>query len=263
MFTGNMVTEAIPTRVYSLYRIATSKKDVTRTEAQTRMEPPEIYGGSSSYFSKVLKAATELKLLDVQDNVLIPLVPKEQLKDITDFRKYTNSKLNLFVDEQFFKVTNVIVNMNEEIYKYAVSDAYMLKLLTDRLGTQISNQMALGWRFWAQFLGFGYMNNTSFLPNAYVFVKDVLELLNLEKNKDYQIDEFMHLFEQYGEILSGNLQPERNMNIALSSALRQLHDNKEIELKYRSDAESRWILYPSMEQFNDQIASIVYKGVKK
>ena len=237
MFTGNMVTEAIPTRVYSLYRIATSKKDVTRTEAQTRMEPPEIYGGSSSYFSKVLKAATELKLLDVQDNVLIPLVLKEQLKDI--------------------------VNMNEEIYKYAVSDAYMLKLLTDRLGTQISNQMALGWRFWAQFLGFGYMNNTSFLPNAYVFVKDVLELLNLEKNKDYQIDEFMHLFEQYGEILSGNLQPERNMNIALSSALRQLHDNKEIELKYRSDAESRWILYPSMEQFNDQIASIVYKGVKK
>ena len=123
--------------------------------------------------------------------------------------------------------------------------------------------MIRGWRFWAQFLGFGYMNNMSFLPNAYVFVKNILSLLNLEKNKEYAIDDFMLMFEQYGKVLSGNLQQERNMNIALSSALRQLHDNNEIELRYRSDAEKRWILFPSTEQFNDQIASIVYKGVKK
>ena len=103
----------------------------------------------------------------------------------------------------------------------------------------------------------------SFLPNAYVFVKNVLRLMNLEKNKEYEIDDFMLMFDAYGKIISGNLAKERNMNIALSSALRELHDNKEIELKYRSDAEKRWILYPSVEQFNDQIASIVYKGVKK
>ena len=53
------------------------------------------------------------------------------------------------------------------------------------------------------------------------------------------------------------------MNIALSSALRELHDNGEIELVYSSDAESRWILYPSSEAFNEQIASIIYKGVKR
>ena len=87
--------------------------------------------------------------------------------------------------------------------------------------------------------------------------------MNLEKNKEYEIDDFMLMFDAYGKIISGNLAKERNMNIALSSALRELHDNKEIELKYRSDAENRWILYPSVEQFNDQIASIVYKGVKK
>ena len=87
--------------------------------------------------------------------------------------------------------------------------------------------------------------------------------MNLEKNKEYEMNDFVLMFEPYGKIISGNLKPERNMNIALSNALRELHDNKEIELKYRSDAEKRWILYPSIEQFNDQIASIVYKGVKK
>ena len=101
-----------------------------------------------------------------------------------------------------------------------------------------------------------------FLPNGYVFLKEVLKLSNLEKNKEYDIDEFMSMIDLYGKILIDNLQPERNMNVALSSAFRQLHDNNEIELKYNSDAERRWNLYPSMDHFNAQISSIVYKGVR-
>lgn len=261
MFTGNMVTEAIPTRVYSLYKIANSKKEMTRSEIQNLMEPPEIYKGTS-YFSTIFKAAAELKLVDTQDNLVIPLVPKEEMRDIEDFRNYAISKLNLFEDEQFFKVTNTIVNMNERIYESRITDNRLIWELSRQTGYEISAPMIRGWRFWAQFLGFGYINDMYFLPNAYIFVKNVLQLMNLEKNKEYEIDNFMLMFEPYGKIISGNLQTERNMNIALSSALRELHDNNEIELKYRSDAERRWILYPSVEQFNDQIASIVYKGVK-
>lgn len=259
MFTGNMVTEAIPARVFSLYKIVTSKKEITRNEVQSLMEPSEIYEGSS-YFSSIIKAAIELKIVDIQDNIVVPLVPKEEMKNIEDFRLYAISKINSFEAEQFFKVTNCIVNINERIYKHTLTDTALLNELSRETGTQITAPMIRGWRFWAQFLGFGYMNNMSFLPNAYVFVKNVLRLMNLEKNKEYEIDDFMLMFDAYGKIISGNLAKERNMNIALSSALRELHDNKEIELKYRSDAEKRWILYPSVEQFNDQIASIVYKG---
>ena len=262
MFTGNIVTEAIPARVFSLYKIVTSRKEITRAEIQSMMEPAEIYEGTS-YFSAIFKAASELRIIDTQDNLVVPLVSKEEMRDIEDFRHFAISKLNTFEDEQFFQVTNVIFNMNEQIYKYPLTDNALLNILSQQTGSQITPPMIRGWRFWAQFLGFGYMNNMSFLPNAYVFVKNILRLMNLEKNKEYKIDDFMLMFEPYGKIISGNLQPERNMNIALSSALRELHDNKEIELKYRSDAEKRWILYPSIEQFNDQIASIVYKGVKK
>ena len=94
MFIGNMVTEAIPARVYSLYKISISKKDITRTEVQRQMEPPGIYEGDSSYFSAILKAATELKLVEVQDNIVVPLISKEQIKDIDDFRLHVISKID-------------------------------------------------------------------------------------------------------------------------------------------------------------------------
>ena len=264
MFIGNMVTEAIPARVYSLYKISISKKDITRTEVQRQMEPPGIYEGDSSYFSAILKAATELKLVEVQDNIVVPLISKEQIKDIDDFRLHVISKIDTFSSEQFFKCTNTIINMNEDVYKYSsISHSDMLYILTTAIGQQINETMARGWRFWAQFLGFGYMNNMAFLPNAYIFTKNILRLLKLEKNKEYKINDFMTLFNQYGKILTDNLNPEQNMNIALSSALRELHDNEEIELKYSSDAENRWVLYSSNEFFNEQVASITFKGLKK
>lgn len=264
MFIGNMVTEAIPARVYSLYKISVSKKDMTRADVQGQMEPPGIYEASSSYFAAILRAATELKLVEVQDNIIVPLIPREQMQDIEDFRLYVISKIDTFRDEQFYKCTNTIVNMNERIYEYSsISELEMLNILSTAIGQQITEPMTRGWRFWAQFLGVGYMNDMAFLPNAYIFAKNVLRLIKLEKKREYKIDDFMTLFNQYGRILTDNLNPERNMNIALSSALRELHDNGEIELKYSSDAENRWLLYPSNESFNEQVASVVFKGVKK
>ena len=77
MFSGNMVTEAIPARVFALYKIVADKKDISRIDLRGLMEPKEIHEGTS-YFSEILKAATELKLVDQIDNSIIPIVPREQ-----------------------------------------------------------------------------------------------------------------------------------------------------------------------------------------
>lgn len=259
MFTGNMVTEAIPARVFALYKIVTSKKDISRSELQELMEPSEIYEGSS-YFSVILRTATELKLVDVQDNTVVALVSKEQIKTIDDLRSYVISKLKNYEEEQFYKCTNAIVNLNEKIYKYSsISDSEMLNYLSERVDQKITAPMMRGWRFWAQFLGFGYMDGLVFLPNAYIFVKDVIKLIGLEK-REYQMDEFMTMFNQYGRIMSGNSQNEKFLNLAISGALRELHENGEITLKYISDQASKWILYPSNDLFNNPVSSIIYKS---
>lgn len=76
------------------------------------------------------------------------------------------------------------------------------------------------------------------------------------------MSDFMTRFMQYGQILLQSTTSNRNLNIAMSSALRELHDNGEIVLKFGSDQEMKWILYPSKELFNQPVSSVVYKGVK-
>lgn len=263
MFIGNMVTEAIPARVYALYKIVASKKEISRSDLQGLMEPSGIYEGSS-YFSTIMKVATELKLVDIQDNMVYPLVPKEKINSIDDMRIHAISRLISFEGEQFYRCTNAIVNLNEEIFKFkSVSDNDMLTFLSEKAGQNVTAPMARGWRFWAQFLGFGYMNDFTFLPNAYIFVKNVIKLMDLEKKKEYQMDEFMAMFNQYGRILTDNAPSEKYLNLALSSALRELHENDEITIRYISDQASKWILFPSNDLFNNPVSAIVYKGAKR
>lgn len=261
MFIGNMVTEAIPARVFALYKIVESKKDIFRSELRGFMEPKEIYEGTS-YFSAIMKAAEELKLVENKDNVVSLSDEVERLKTIEDFRRYVISILPDLSDGQFWKCTNIIVNMNEKIYEYNAISDNMLKYISKQLGETIKAPMIRGWRFWSQFLGFGLMNDMVFLPNAYVYVKDVLRLMNLEKKQEYSMSDFMARFMQYGRIMLPASTSEKNLNIAMSSALRELHDNGEIVLKFGSDQEMKWILYPSKELFNQPVSSVVYKGVK-
>ena len=243
MFIGNMVTEAIPARVFALYKIVEAKKGISRAELQGLMEPKGIYEGTS-YFSVIIKTALELKIIE-------------------DFRKYIISILQDFSDGQFWKCTNIIMNMNEKIFEYTtISDSAMLNYLSSELGETITAPMIRGWRFWSQFLGFGVMNEMTFLPNAYVYVKDVIRLINLEKKQEYSMADFMSKFMQYGRIVLSPTTSDKNLNIAMSSALRELHDNGEIMLKSGSDQEMKWLLYPSNELFKQPISSVVYKGVK-
>ena len=256
-----MVTEAIPARVFALYKIVESKKDISRSELRGFMEPKEIYEGTS-YFSAIMKAAEELQLVENKDNVVSLSDEVERLKTIEDFRRYVISILPDLSDGQFWKCTNIIVNMNEKIYEYNAISDNMLKYISKQLGETIKAPMIRGWRFWSQFLGFGLMNDMVFLPNAYVYVKDVLRLMNLEKKQEYSMSDFMARFMQYGRIMLPASTSEKNLNIAMSSALRELHDNGEIVLKFGSDQEMKWILYPSKELFNQLVSSVVYKGVK-
>lgn len=262
MFIGNMVTEAIPARVFALYKVVESKKGISRSELQGLMEPKNIVEGTS-YFSAIIKTAEELKIIENHDNMIELPEDKEKFKTIDDFRRYVISILQDMSEGQFWRCTNVIVNMNEKIYEYsAISDSGMLNYLSGQLGETIKAPMIRGWRFWSQFLGFGVMNDMTFLPNAYVCVKDILRLMNLKKNQEYSMSDLMGRFMQYGRIVLSPSASEKNLNIAMSSALRQLHDNGEIVLKFGSDQEIKWILYPSKELFNQPVSSVVYKGVK-
>ena len=92
MFIGNMVTEAIPARVFALYKVVESKKGISRSELQGLMEPKDIMEGTS-YFSAIIKTAEELKIIENHDNMIELPEDKEKFKTIDDFRRYVISIL--------------------------------------------------------------------------------------------------------------------------------------------------------------------------
>lgn len=265
MFIGKMVTEAIPIRVFSLCKIiGSSKKKLTKLEVKDLMEPKELNTSDTQYFYEVLKAAEELKLLEITDNYIELLVDFNSIKTIESFRGYVIDKLNFLQQSHFYNVSKAIINMNEDILmkEYKLSDAPMINYITEKIKEDINANEMRGWRFWASFIGLGYEYNSSFLPNGYTYVKEVIKLMNLEENVEYPIDDFMNNFAKKGSIITNYDESNKQLNLAFSNALRQLQDSGEIELKHVSDQLSNYVLYPTNELYNLPVSAIVCKGVK-
>ena len=80
------------------------------------------------------------------------------------------------------------------------------------------------------------------------------------EEKEYTVEEFIgHLHEGVSVALKGS-NDTLKLNLAMSNALRLMHDNKEIELKRISDSEKVWHLFPNEEhEFTSEITHIAIK----
>ena len=127
--------------------------------------------------------------------------------------------------------------------------------------------MMLGSRFWVSFLGFGYIQEGAamfFLPNMHIALRDFCTMSDLEKNKEYSVKEFVEKIYPYASVALQNAMDIKELNLAMSNALRQMHDEKEIVLKKNLDSKEKWRLFcDNTHEFTDEITHIVYKGVRK
>ena len=98
----------------------------------------------------------------------------------------------------------------------------------------------------------------------HVALKDFCIMANLEKNKEYSIKEFVERIYKYASVALQNAINTKEFNLAMSNALRQMHDEKEIVIKKNLDSREKWRLFcDNTHEFTDEITHIVYKGVKK
>lgn len=262
---NKMATEPIPARVFALYKLVQDKGSIRRQDLKDLMEPTELNQGKTSYFNSVVIAAQELGLIKESDGFLSSLIDKKEIKTIADFRYYVIGKMEQLSDGDFYKVTGTILNCNEKILQLGkVSDTGVRSMLQSRIGTNFSAPELRGWRFWAQFMGFGYIQDIKFLPNAYVFVKNILPRCGWEKNESIPIGEFLdQIGSFYKELVK--ISPSGNcLNMSFSSALRELHDFGEIELHNNKDRQESRILYPLKDSsfFNAPVTDVIYREVK-
>lgn len=267
---SSIKTEPTPQRVFELAKLVSEKSPISEKDARETLEPSSLNEGTSPYFGAIRDVAIELGLIELEDGMLIIKADKPVLKSLDTLREYCN--LRVFNDQAsaFYKITQCCLDSNDEWFKYKnLSDQNIQTYIMDK--TQLSSVFAaviLGFRFWISFLGFGYIhevtNKIMFLPNMTTALRDFMVNSEYEKRKDYTVAEFFQKLPAGISVATNGLFDKYELNLAMSNALRQLHDEKVIQLKRNLDSKDVWKLFISeSHEFRDEITHIcVLKGNK-
>ena len=266
MFDSRMRTMAIPERVFALCQML-ANGPVSEENARKKFEPDSL-AGTSPYFGSVRDAAEQLGLiLNITDEKLLRLnVGLQVIENMNTFRLYINKNIETISEGQFYKKTKAWMYNSDRLFHIEKESQTVSKLvgyLNEIDSTLKLDEDAMrAWRFWSSFLGFGYLHDMVFLPNAAVFVHDCIVNTKLEKDKEYTISEFIEKLHPYISIcISPEDEKEHKMGLALSSALRTLNDLGIVELKYINDRQDEWKMTTMpMHIFASIITDIKYKG---
>lgn len=248
MFKEKMVTTAIPERVYALCKIV-EKGSITSSELKDKMEP-EFLGNGSVYFNDYKNAAEELGLISIADDQIQLAVDSQTIKSIEKMRQYVNSNLEKFNTGQFYKVTNAYFEKGAAIFKEDKNIANLGPLFTEMTGMPVDAVAMRAWRFWASFLGFGYLQDMFVIPNACNFLQDIIEMSRLEKKKMYSASEFVAAIMPMANIVIPDT-AKKQFNYGVSNGLRSLHDAGKIKMDHIMDQTDMWTLYPLKSYSND------------
>lgn len=241
MFQNKMVTPAIPERVYTLCKIV-EKKAISSAEVKERMEPSYL-NQKTSYYNDYRTAAEELQLITITDNVLSLGVDSSVLKSMDTMRLYINGQLDKFREGQFYKVTKAYYDMGENILHGEQNVANMASIMTLKTGVSVDSMEMRAWRFWAAYLGFGYLQDMFVIPNADTFLKDIIKQADFDKNKRYSIVSFLEKIRPYADIIIDSSKESKTFNFGVSNGLRTLQDAGFIKMEHIMDQEDTWNLY--------------------
>ena len=248
MFKDKMVTMAIPERVFTLCNLV-EKGPMNSSELKEKMEPAFLQN-RTVYFSSYRNAAEELGLITISDDMISLAVDKKIIKSIKNMRQYVNSRIELFNKGQFYLVTNAYFEKGSRIFMEDKNIANLGPLFTELTGVAVDADAMRAWRFWADFLGFGYLQNMFIIPNANVFLMDVISSSELENKKMYSVSEFVNAITPMANIIIPDTSSKR-FSYGVSNGLRALQDAGKIKIKHILDQKDMWTLYPLKAYSND------------
>ena len=272
MFFSPIKTEPIPERVLSIAQIVLEKGPIEEKELDSILIPSKLSTAKGSYFAPVYETAKELKLIGYnEDKKVVFIGKKDDIKSLADFRMFCNSIVFSDKASDFYKIISCFLEANDEWLSYGsvTTSAEIIRLINAETGIpslKLEKDVLLGVRFWINFLGFGFFQEQAkvFLPNMYTALKDFIVLGNFEKGKEYSVEDFLNNLHSCSSVALKNVKITHKLNLAMSNALRLLHDNKEIELKKHLDSEKIWHLFPNAEhEFTTDITHIIIKKEMK
>ena len=252
----NMRPGPTPERVLALCRLLIATP-LTENEIKDRIYLTKTAATKFADEWDTVKAAAELGLISFKDNVYSLSVDPSLIATAEAFRRTAAVRAFSNKKSTFFRVSQWYIGSNDAVFSasnWEDKAAAAVKAGIDK----INNNDMLGWRFWASFLGLGYVHGTELIPNMYVRVRDVLAT---EFSKTFSFDEeipaaqfFDWLFTKIPEAKMA----DGTINLALSSAIRTLRDMDEIAPVSLMDAIPMY-LYNLPEDPTNKISHIIVK----
>lgn len=254
MFQDKMVTPAIPERVYTLCRIA-AEGTITERALKEKMEPSYL-NQNTSYFADYRTAAEELQLITRSDGNIALAVEPAVIASMESMRLYVNGRLEEFASGQFYQVTKAYYAWGSSVLSGEKNLTALAQPLSKAIGRQVDAMAMRAWRFWASYLGLGYLHDMFFIPNADVFLRDVIAHAGLEQGSSYSFGAFIESILPYSRMIVDDDPANRQISYGVSNGLRSLHDMGIIRLEHILDQTDIWSLYPQPHQIAGTVTNI-------
>ena len=237
-----MRMEPTPERVLSVCQLVAHEK-TTREVIRKVMTLSHNDEKELDQINKSINVALEeLDVIQAKDDYLVLAVDPKVISSPTEFRRYVASKVFSMKETTFYKFTRWLMSQNERIFSMKSWEG-----MAKTCGSEVSELSALnenavlGWRFWAAFLGLGYLSGTMIIPNMKLRLQDVLDT---DFEKEFKYDEAIRAAD-FIAWLSSRI-PEVDMTgklpLAISAGLRTLHELGLIQLETWRDS-NRIMLY--------------------
>lgn len=260
-----MRMEPTPERVLCVCQLVgqgpISKNDLVQSLSLRSVES----NNQNAILPAVRVALNELGMLKMQDDKLIPAVPNEAYKTPKGFRQHVASIVFTRKDTTFYRFSKWYLSQNDRVFQFANWES--TSKTAERECSElkgVGENAALGWRFWATFLGLGYLNGTVLIPNLKIRIQDIL---SSDFSRSFSFGEAVHARDFL--VWISHFLPEVEMNpptplpLGLSAGLRTLHELGLIVLEARMDTERIPLFEVDGEEFNEFSHITVRKEVSE
>lgn len=232
----SMRMEPTPERVLSVCRLV-GQKSMTRDEIRAAL----TLGINDEKEFALIKASInvaleELALIKTQNDRLLLAVEPDVIASPSAFRRYVSARAFSAKDSTFYMFTRWLVAQNERIFSMKSWEG-MAKTCGAEVKdlAKLNENAVLGWRFWAAFLGLGYLSGTMFIPNMKLRLEDILATSYTEKFK-YNETVLAQDFTLWLSTKMPEVAFDSKLPLALSAGLRTLHELGLIRLETWSDS---------------------------
>lgn len=261
-FSERIQKEATPKRVYAFLKLV-EYKEMTKSELEKYLQPKalqnkELSKANNTPFTSVYSFVEKANLIEVDkyfgETITLKNIESDDLKDWDSYRKFMSKLLLSNENSNFLKFTSWYLQQEKEVFNYSSSEDIQ-KHLSGDIGVLIEGDI-LGWRFWASFLGIGFLSGGIIIPNTYLRIKDAIEEdTTIQRDVEIPFEDFIKKIlvrcKEFKSCINGN-----NINFGISNGLRTLHDKKLIQLIKTNDSTEVWHLYRTEHEILEDVTSI-------